>query len=111
MFDRVAYRNTEREEKDLSSSIESGTEDDIANWPPVFKCPEDKDELWDDVDRNADQGPQDVNDKERGRRLVRKTEELFESGNGDEERGTEDKQARNSNKLSEKDECKQQNRV
>jgi hypothetical protein len=41
--------------------------------------------LWDDVDWNADQGPQDVNDIERDRRFVRKTKELFEGGNGDEE--------------------------
>jgi len=107
MFDCVAYRNTERKEKDLSSSIESRSKDDIANGPPVFERSKDKDELWDDVDRDADQGPQDVNDIERDRRFVGKTKELFEGGNGDEERGPKDKQTRDAKKLCRRGESKQ----
>ena len=107
MLDCVTYRNTEREEKDLSSSVESGSKDDIANGPPVFERSKDKDELWDDVDRDADQGPQDVNDIERDRRFVGKTKELFEGGNGDEERCPKDKQTRDAKKLFRRGERKQ----
>jgi hypothetical protein len=41
----------------LTSSIKHCTKDGITYWPSIFKCPEDEDELGDDVDGDTDQRP------------------------------------------------------
>lgn len=62
MLDRVAYRHAKRKQQDLSDSEKGSTEHNVADGPPVFQRPEDEDELGNDVNNDADERPQDVND-------------------------------------------------
>lgn len=93
MFDGIANRYAEGEEQDLSTSIESCAEDDVADGPPVLEGAEDQDELRDDVDWNADERPDDVDDEERDGFGIVEPKELLEGGDGDEERYSEDEEA------------------
>jgi len=80
VFDGIANRYAESEEQDLSTSIESSAEDDVTDGPPVLEGAEDQDELRDDVDRNADERPDDVDDEERDGFGIVEPKELLEGG-------------------------------
>ena len=64
MLNCIANCHTERKQQDLTSSIKCCTEDDITDWPSVFKSTEDQDKLGDDVYRDADERPDDVDYEE-----------------------------------------------
>jgi len=65
MLNRIADRHTKCKQQDLTSSIKCCAKDNITNWPSVFQCTEDKDKLGDDVDRDADKRPENVDYEER----------------------------------------------
>jgi len=93
VFDGIANRYAESEEQDLSTGVESSTEDDVTDGPPVLEGAEDQDELRDDVDRDTDERPDDVDDEERDWFGIVEPKELLEGGDGDEERYSEDEEA------------------
>lgn len=88
MFNCITDRHAECEQQDLASSIKYCTKDDIAYWPSVFKCTEDEDKLRDDVDRNTDNRPDDIDYEESDGFGVWESEELFEGGYGNEKGDT-----------------------
>lgn len=99
MFNRIAYRNAEREQENLASCVEGRTKDDITDWPPILEGAEDKNQLGDDVNWHTDERPEYVDDVKCNRGGVGESEELFEGGDSDEEGSTEDHQARDSEEL------------
>lgn len=63
MLDRITYRHAKRKQQHHAARIKHRAKDDIANWPPVFERAEDEDELQDDVDGDADEWPEEVDDE------------------------------------------------
>jgi len=102
VFYRIAYRNAECEQENLTSCVEGRAKDDITDWPSILESTEYEDELRDDVHRDADERPKHVYDVQCYRRRVGKAEELLESGDSDEEGSTEDNEARYAEELEEK---------
>lgn len=85
MLDRITDRRAKREEQHLATPEERRAEYDVANGPPVVEGTEDEDELGYDVDGDADEGPEEVDDEEGNGFGVVEAEFLFEGGDGDEE--------------------------
>ena len=90
VLDGVADSNREREEDDLRDGEERGAEHDVADRPAVLERAEDEHELRDDVDDDADERPEDVDDPQPERLRVLEPRELFERGDRDEEAHAED---------------------
>lgn len=90
MLDRVADGHAECEKENLCACEERRSEHDITNRPAVLEGAEDKNKLQHDVHRYADEWPEHVNDEESERLRVVESKLLLESGDGDEERYTED---------------------
>ena len=99
VFDRVADRDAESEQDYLSDGEEGGPEYDISDGPTVFKSSEHENELRDDVDHGADQGPQDVDNPESDGLGEAKSDKFLEGGDGEEEADAEDDQTRDSQEL------------
>ena len=99
MFDRIAYRNAEREQQNLTPCIESCAKDDIADRPPILECTEDQNQLRDDVNWDADERPKHVYDVQCDRIRVGEAEDLLKGGDSDEEGSTEDNEARDAEEL------------
>ena len=62
MFDCVADGDAERKEQHLCDCEKRCAEDDVTDGPPVIESAEDEDELGDDIEGGADEGPKDIND-------------------------------------------------
>lgn len=77
----------------LSDGEERCTKDDVTNRPSVLECPEDKDQLGDDVDDCADEGPEDVDNPKAERVVVFEASELLEGGDRNEESDTPNEKA------------------
>jgi hypothetical protein len=99
VFDGVADRDAESEQDHLGDSEERGPEYDISDRPTVFKRSEHENELGDDVDHSADQGPQDVDDPQGDGLSIAKSDILLEGGDGEEEPDAEDDQTRDPQEL------------
>lgn len=57
MFDGIAYRYAESEQEDLGNGEEGGAKNDVTDGPPVVEGSEDEDELRNNIDDGADEGP------------------------------------------------------
>lgn len=62
VLDRVAYCDTECEQNYLRDGEECGTEDDITDGPAIVECAENEDELGNNIDYGANEGPEHVHD-------------------------------------------------
>lgn len=85
MLDRITDRRAKREEQHLATGEERCAEYDVANGPPIVEGAEDKNELGYDVDGDAEEGPDEVDDEEGDGFGIVKAELLLEGGDGDEE--------------------------
>jgi len=85
MLDRITDRRAKREEQHLATPEERCAEYDVADGPPVVEGAENKDELGYDVDGDADEWPEKVDDEEGDGLGVVEAKLLFEGGDGDEE--------------------------
>jgi len=94
VFNRITYRNAEGEQENLTPCEESCAEDDITDWPPILEGTEDQNELRDDINWDANERPEHVDDVQCDRRRVGESEELLKGGNSDEEGNTKDNEAR-----------------
>lgn len=99
MLNRIANRHAEREQQHLRTSKERRAKDDIADRPPVLERAEDEDELQDDIDGNADDRPDQIDDEERDRFGVAESELLLEGGDGDEKGDAEHEETRDAQEL------------
>jgi len=96
MFNSIANRHAEGEKEDLSDGEESSAENNVTDRPSVIEGTEHEDELRDDVDDNADDRPEEV-DYPKSYGLIKfEAGELFECGDGDEERDAKDNKTGNS---------------
>lgn len=80
MLDSIADGDAERKQEDLGDSKEGSSENNITNGPPVVQCSENEGELGDDVDYDADEGPEDVDDPETDGFLKIEAGKPFEGG-------------------------------
>jgi hypothetical protein len=80
MLDRVADSDAEREQEDLCDGEEGGAENDVTDRPAVVEGAEDEDELGNDVDDGADEGPEDVDNPQAGRVGVVEAGEFLKGG-------------------------------
>ena len=93
MAQRVANVGREAIQDDLTDRKEGGTEEDVADRPPVVQGAQDKNELEDDVDDDADK-VKDVHDDPEGERFGgREGGDAFEGGDRKEEDDAKDGQA------------------
>jgi hypothetical protein len=93
VLDSVADGSRECKQKNLGDGEECSAKDDIADRPTVIEGAKDEDELGDDVDDDANDGPQDVDHPEADRVGVGEAGEAFEGGDGDEEADAEASEA------------------
>jgi hypothetical protein len=76
----------------LSDREECCTENNVTNWPSVLECSEHEDQLRDDVNERADEGPENVDNPKTDGVVVFETSELLEGGDRDEESDTPDEE-------------------
>ena len=99
MLDGVANGHTESKEEYEGTRIESGTKDDVTNWPAIFKRAEHKDELKYDIDGHTHEWPYKVDDEQRDRFGKVEAEFFLESSDGDEKGDAKDDKTRYAKKL------------
>lgn len=90
MLDGIAYGPAECEEDDHPDNPRAGAKDDITNGPPVLECAQHEDQLRNDVDKDREDGEEEVDDKEgNGVRGV-EASDVFECGDGEEKAKSEE---------------------
>jgi len=89
MLNRITYRRTKRKQQHHRYNPKRRPEYYITQRPSILQCSEHEDKLRDDIDCSADERPDEVYDPETGRFGVGEGGELFECGDGDEERDAE----------------------
>ena len=100
MAQRVANVGREAIQDDLTDRKEGGAEEDVADRPPVVQCAQDKNELEDDVDDDADKVKDVHDDPEREGFGGREGRDAFESGDSEKEDDAKDGQAGQAKELS-----------
>jgi hypothetical protein len=95
----VADGSGECKQKNLGNGEKCSAKNNVTNGPAIIEGAEDENELRDDVDDDADNGPEDVDHPKPDDVGVGEAGETLKGGDGDEERNAEYGKAREAENL------------